>query len=294
MTTENTPTNPSQRPAIDRASASLDQIPSKPLKPSPFGLSDIRDALRTGWDVFRATLGPSITLGALFTMIWIVLLLTLTILRISPLGLVPAGGFLLIGPALLAGFFALARRHETGEKPSLHDALKGFSQAGMGFWALSGLCAFLFLIWVTDAGILYAVLIGSGPLFEPLSEPGLWLQITDEVQRFALWSSLLWAAIAFGLYLVSVFSVPLVYERRAGVISAIQSSVGTVFGNLGPALVWGLVIAVGTLLGILLPPLLPVTFPVLAYGSFALYRKVFPRGSDGQPEHGHRSDPGAN
>jgi uncharacterized membrane protein len=96
------------------------------------------------------------------------------------------------------------------------------------------------------------------------------------VRTFALWSSPVGAFLALGLYLVTAFSVPLLYERRAGVIPAIVASVRAVSGNLGPALAWGLIIVLGILPGVLIPPVLPVTLPVLAYGSFALYRIVFP------------------
>ena len=39
---------------------------------------------------------------------------------------------------------------------------------------------------------------------------------------------------------------------------------------------WGLTIILGLLVGILLPPLLALTLPALAYAQFDLYRIVFP------------------
>ena len=112
------------------------------------------------------------------------------------------------------------------------------------------------------------------------------------MRTFALWSIPVGAFLAMGLYLVTAFSVPLLYERRTEVIPAIVGSVRAVLGNLGPALAWALIIVVGLAPGILIPPLLPVTLPVLAYGSFALYRTVFPLGSEPTPSAGPEREGG--
>jgi uncharacterized membrane protein len=256
---------------------------SRPLRFVPFGLRDIRRALRTGWAVFRALPGPSLALGALFASIGIALLLALTLVGASPLALVLAGGFLLIGPALLAGFFALYLCHEQGKAARIKDALGGFAAAGSGFWVLAGLCVFLFLVWLTDTGVLYAFQIGAGPLTEGPAGSWGWSALHPGVRRFALWSSHVGALLALGLYLVTAFSIPLLVERRAGVIAAIHASVRAAWGSLAAALVWAMIIALGILCGIVIPLLLMVTLPVLAYGSFALYRIGFPLGPDEHP-----------
>lgn len=226
--------------------------------------------------MFRALPGPSLGLGAAFALVGVGLLLGLVLLGTSALGLVLAGGFLLIGPVLLAGFFGLYRRYELGDPAGIADALRGFTDAGSGFWVVAGLCAFLFLVWLTDAGVLYAFQVGASPLMESELRTWSWSSLSPGVRAFALWSSPVGALLALGLYLLTAFSVPLLYERRAEVIPAVIASVRAVLDNLGPALVWALVICLGILPGILIPLLLPVTLPVLAYGSFALYRIVFP------------------
>lgn len=244
--------------------------------PTPYRLRDLHLALVAGWQVFRALPGPSLALGAVFALIGIGLLLGLALLGVSPLGWILAGGFLLIGPALLAGFFGLYRRQERGDPTGLGDAFRGFTDAGSGFWVVAGLCAFLFLVWLTDAGVLYAFQVGASPLLEDGSSPWDWSRLSPGVRTFALWSSPVGAFLALGIYLITAFSVPLLYERRTEVILAIIASVRAVLGNLVPALAWALIIVLGIVPGILIPLLLPVTLPVLAYGSFALYRAVFP------------------
>lgn len=244
--------------------------------PAPYRLRDLPEALGVGWQVFRAQPGPSLVLGVLVALIGAALWLALAYLGATPLGWVLSGGFLLIGPALLAGFFGLYRRHELGVSPGIGDVLMGFREAGGGFWAVAAFCVFLFLVWLTDAGVLYAFQVGASPLMEGASGPWDWSRLSPGVRTFALWSSPVGAFLALGLYLVAAFSVPLLYERRSAVIPAVIASIRAVSGNLIPALAWALIIVVGLVPGILIPLLLPVTLPVLAYGSFALYRRVFP------------------
>ncbi len=84
------------------------------------------------------------------------------------------------------------------------------------------------------------------------------------------------ACLAAGVHLIAAFAVPLLYEGRAQPIPAIHASVRAMFYSPGPALAWGLTIILGLLVGILLPPLLALILPVLAYAQFDLYRIVFP------------------
>lgn len=245
-------------------------------KSAPYHLRDLGHALAIGWRVFRAQPRPSLVLGTLLALIGIALWLVLGYLGATPLGWVLTGGFPLIGPALLAGFFGLYRLHELGESPATGDALLGFRKAGGGFWAVAGFCAFLFFVWLTDAGVLYAFKVGVNPLTEDASHPWDWSELSLGARAFALWASPVGAFLAIGLYLITAFSVPLLYERRAGVIPAVVASIRTVLGHPLPSLSWALIIVLGIVPSVLIPPLLPVALPVLAYGSFALYRIVFP------------------
>ncbi|MGE5155341.1 MAG: DUF2189 domain-containing protein [Bdellovibrio bacteriovorus] len=255
----------------------------------PYRLRDLRNALGVGWRVLSVKPGPSLILGVLLALTGTALWLALAYQGATPLGWVLTGGFLLIGPALLAGFFGLYRRWERGERLQVGDAFLGFTEAGGGFWAVAGFCAFLFLVWLTDAGVLYAFQVGASPLMEGASGPWDWSSLSAGARTFALWASPVGAFLALGLYLVTAFSVPLLYERRSGVIPAVVASIRAVLGNLGPALAWALIICLGIVPGILIPLVLPITLPVLAYGSFALYRRVFPLDAESEANVGRAS-----
>ncbi|MEA3278154.1 MAG: DUF2189 domain-containing protein [Pseudomonadota bacterium] len=243
------------------------------LQPKRFSIRDIAAALAEGWLTFRAMPGPSIAFAAVFALIGLILLVAVGLLGISPLVLPLAGGFMLVGPALLAGFFELFRVYSSGARPQALHALGGFRGAPAGLWLVAAVCAFLFLIWIADVGVLYSFIVGGEHL--PYELPWL-IRLQETVVAFEVWASLMGSVLAFIIFAISAFSVPLLYERRADPVGGVHASVRAVFGNLVAAILWGVLLSVTTILAILLLPLLLVVLPVLAYASFVLYRRVFP------------------
>ncbi|HFD78848.1 MAG TPA: DUF2189 domain-containing protein [Gammaproteobacteria bacterium] len=238
-----------------------------------FSLADIADALAQGWGSFRAMPAPSMAYALVFVLIGLVLLAAVGWFGLSPMALPFAGGFMLVGPALLTGFFRLETIRASGRRPRLLDAFGAFARTPGGLWLVTLLCTFLFLIWITDTAILYAMMIGSEAL--PYELPWL-IGMREHVIAFELWGSLMGSILAFIILSVSAFSVPLLHEGRASLVGAVNASVRAVFGNIGSSIAWGVMLSAVTLVSIVLLPLLAVTLPVLAYASFALYRKVFP------------------
>lgn len=248
-----------------------------PATPTPtkrrFNVNDISLSLRSGWATFRALPMVSLTLGAVAVAIGLVILISVYRIGLSAMALPVAGGFMLLGPILLAGFFRLAELHAAGQMPGIRDALAGFRQAPMGLWVVTLLCAFLFMIWITDAGILYSFMIGK---FDAAQQP-LWLnQFQKDVVGFTLLSMLTGSVLAFLVFALSAFSVPLLYQRRTTLIHAIYASACIVVRNFFYAITWGLLLTGTIIISIILLPLLAVTLPVMAYASFALYLRVFP------------------
>lgn len=239
----------------------------------PFSLGDIALSLRTGWATFLTSPGISLAFGAGIAAIGLVVLVCIYRIGVSAMALPFAAGFMLLGPILLVGFFRIAETLAAGQRPGFQDALAGFRRAPLGLWVVALLCAFLFMIWITDAGILYSFMIGK---FDSTRQP-LWLnQLQQDSLRFTLWSSLMGSVLAFFAFAISAFSVPLLHQRRASLIQAIYASASVVLGNFFASIAWGLLLT-GVILGsIVLLPLLALTLPVMAYASFALYQRVFP------------------
>ena len=234
---------------------------------------DILSALGAGYGTFRRIPAVSIAYAAVFAMPGLLLLTAVGLFGLSPMALPFAGGFMLVGPVLLTGYFEFERQRLTGVTPRFSDALRAFRRAPPSLWLVALICAFLFLIWITDAAVLYSFMIGGVHLpyeIAPIIGEG------ERVLRFELWGSLMGAVIAFLIFAISAFSVPLIFEYRVNVVEAVHISVRTVFRNLPVCLGWGLILGSVIMLSILLLPLLLFVLPVMSYASFALYRSAFP------------------
>ena len=247
------------------------------LAPSPVShklcFRDIRQALHAGWMEFRVMPGVSLAFGAVFMLLGLVVLMLVLQIGISAMVLPFAGGFMLLAPIFLAGFFHLSELRASGVAPGFKDALVGFTRAPAGLWVVALICAFLFLVWITDAGVLYSFMIGE---VDPEGLP-FWLsQFQTHVIAFTLWSTLMGSVLAFIAFATSAFSVPLLYQRRATTVQAIFASVHAVLRHFIISLAWGLLLTTSIVGSILLLPLLSVVLPVMSYASFAFYLRIFP------------------
>lgn len=228
-------------------------------------------AIARGWNLFSRTRPLSVTYAMLFAVIGVVILFGIVRANVAPMIFPMAGGFMLVGPVLLAGFFAVADRVTRGERPGFADIAAGYAKTSPEMIVIAFVCALLFMIWVTNAGTLYGFIVGRTPVALPLL-----LSPTDNVVAFLLWSSLIGIFLAFIIFSISAFSVPLLYYRRVGLVQAVYLSIAAVFANLVPTLLWALILSVGIIVSIVVFPLFLLTFPVLAFASHALYRELFP------------------
>lgn len=245
---------------------------SPPLVPRPVSLDTLPRALGSGWRVFKQTARISCGFAAIFAAIGLALLITLGVNGLTPLALPLAGGFMLVGPPLLSGYFNVIRAVEAGHSPSFGDLFAGLRGAPYTVWVIALVCMLLFMIWITDAAVMYSFMIGRAPvLVEDILPRGA------DIAAFELYGSLMGTALAFAIYTISAFSVPLLFERRATLIGAVSASVRAVIGNLRVSLPWAAILASAVMASILVLPLFLIVMPWLAYASFRLYREVFPR-----------------
>lgn len=227
--------------------------------------------VRTGWMLFLQTRPLSVSFSMIFALIGVAVLASITRAQYAPFAVPFAGAFMLIGPLLLAGFFSVADKINQGEACSSSDIWQGFARTPAGVWGVAAFCMLLFVVWMIDAAILYGGMFGRAP--QPLLsllEPNL------SVLNYLLLSALTGAVLAFVVFAVSAFSVPLLYYRRAALWPSIRLSIQAVFSNLPLCLIWSAFLALAITTSVLIFPTFLVVFPVLAFASHALYREVFP------------------
>ena len=234
-------------------------------------LASLGRALRQGRVTARRTGPIGFVYASVFAVFGAMIMGGLLKAGMTPFVLAAAGAFMLVGPITLAGFFGLARAVEAGRRPGADDIFNGFHHPPAALWVIALVCALLFLIFVTDAAILYSYMVGGTPLF-----PADMLPPPASATSFLFWAAVSGAVVAFLIFTISAFSVPLLSERRAHLVGAVVTSVRIVFRNLPATMLWAVFISAAALSSIVLLPLFPFVMPVLAPASHALYREALP------------------
>ena len=239
------------------------------------GLSDLRDALRRGWDDFKTVPSHAIILCVIYPVLGLVLARTVHGYSVLPLLFPLAAGFALLGPFAALGLYELSRRRERGEEASAWDAVDVLRSPSFGaMLGVGALLLALFVTWVATAQAIYTAAFGyeaaAGiPDFATrvLTTPkGWWLIVIGCGIGF------LFAVVAL---CVSVVSFPLMLDRHAGAGDAIVTSMRAVAQNPVPMAAWGLIVAALLVIGSLPFFLgLAVVIPLLGHATWHLYRKV--------------------
>src|ERR1700748_2915752 len=109
------------------------------------GFSDLSDALRLGWEDFKAIPTHAVVLCLIYPVLAVFIFRTVLGHSLLPLLFPLAAGFTLIGPFAGLGLYELSRRRERGEEPSAMDAMHVLSAPSFG--AILGLGVFLFALF---------------------------------------------------------------------------------------------------------------------------------------------------
>ncbi|AKU11983.1 hypothetical protein AzCIB_2088 [Azoarcus sp. CIB] len=228
-------------------------------------------AVASGLHVFADTAPLSLLYAGGFAVFGVGLITLLATVGLAPMALPLVGGFLIVAPALLAGFFAMSAARRDGRKPTWRDVGGGFLRSPPSLWGLVLVCLFLFVIWMTDAGILYSFMVGRSYTGWKMLFP-----LSAELLRFHLGAIVAGGLFALIAFSITAYAVPLLIERRASLVVAVSASVRAIFRSLPANLIWSLVLGSTIIVSIIVPLLLMVTLPVAAFATECLYRTVFP------------------
>src|SRR3981189_403181 len=184
------------------------------------GLPDLREALRRGWEDFKAVPSHAIILCVIYPVLGLVLARTVLGYSVLPLLFPLAAGFALLGPFAALGLYELSRRREQGGQPTAWDAVEVLRTPSFGaMLGLGGLLLALFVTWGATATAIYVAAVGYQPAADVpdfarrvLTTPqGWWLIVVGCGVGF------LFAVVAL---CISVVSFPLMLDRHAGAADA--------------------------------------------------------------------------
>ena len=238
-------------------------------------IADIRDALRSGLDDFKAMPTHLAFLCLIYPIVTLVFARLYAGYEVLPLIFPLLAGYTLIGPLVAIGMYELSRRREQGLNISRVHAFAVFRFPSFRSIAILGiLLMVIYFAWLAVAQTIYRLNFGDAV---PGSVGEFASQVFTTGEGWTLifvgtWAGFLFAVVVFAL---SVMSFPMLLDRNVGVIVAVQTSVRAVVANPVTMGIWGFIVAALLFLGSL--PFfvgLAVALPVLGHATWHLYRKV--------------------
>ncbi|MGC2202328.1 MAG: DUF2189 domain-containing protein [Stellaceae bacterium] len=253
----------------------LDGLHAPPPTVRRIALGELGNALTRGFDDFAAFRTDVIFICLLYPLVGLVLARLAFGYDLLPLVFPLASGFALVGPLAAVGLNEMSRRREWGAAAGWADALAVVRAPSFGGIVLLGLVLMgIFLLWLLVAEIIYEMTLGPMP---PASVGSF---IGDVFTTDAGWTMIgvgICVGFLFALLVlaISVVSFPLLLDREVGVDTAMLTSIRAVVANPVPMAAWGLIVAVGLVLGSIPFFLgLIVVMPVLGHATWHLYRGV--------------------
>ena len=232
------------------------------------------DWLKAGWRDLLVRPGLSIAYGIAVFVVTLVLAWTLFASGRDYILFPAIAGYLIVAPVLAIGLYEKSRALEAGEHPTLRTMLFVQPRAGAQIFFTGLLLCLLMLLWNRAAVLVYALFFGVRPF------PGLNGIVGMLLTTPTGWAMLVVGTLIGGLFAafgfaVSVFSIPMLLDRRTDALTAMGTSMAMVWNNLTPMIAWGAVVlalfatsAVTGFLGFV------IIFPLLGHATWHAYRAM--------------------
>ncbi len=241
----------------------------------PITFADVKASFSEGLsDFFHA---PMIGLffGAIYALGGLAIVTVVFAMEMGYLAYPLAAGSVLIGPFVAAGLYEVSRELEAGRTPTFSTVLKTvFAQRSREMSWMAFVTIFAFTIWMYQVRLLLALFLGFAN-FASLNEFAHVLFTTTDGLAFLAVGHVVGAALALGLFSITVISFPLLMDREVDVVTAMITSVQTVMTSPGPMIAYGIAVVALLVLGALPFFLgLLIVLPVLGHATWHLYRRA--------------------
>ena len=180
-------------------------------------------------------------------------------------------GFLLVAPVLATGLYAVSRALEKGQRADLSVAINAWKPEGR-LMVFGLLLAFAGTGWVLTSA---SLVTGFAPA--PVTTPIDFLRVVvlnEQSHLFEVWLAM-GAFLAAPVFASSVVAIPLLLDRKVGVLAAVLTSWRVVQAHPLPMALWAALLMGLTVLGMATALVgLVVIAPWLAHASWHAYRDL--------------------
>lgn len=183
-------------------------------------------------------------------------------------------GFMIIAPILASGLYAKSKALQTNVPWRMSSMSPFRADTGTHLLFTGLLLLLLLLLWMRAAVLVYALFWGISPF------PGL-----DLIASMLFTTPTGWAMLVVGSFIgslfaglgfaVSVFSVPMLLDKRVDALTAMGTSVALVWNNLRPMLLWGAIVLTLFIFCVATAFVgLVIVFPLLGHATWHAYKAV--------------------
>lgn len=145
--------------------------------------------------------------------------------------------FMLIGPFLAAGLYDISWQLGKERKPSLWHSIKAIKRNAVNELGFGILLMVLMIFWLRIASVIHA-------LYPPYLDENL-----QNLIPFLALGTVVGAGFTLLVFFLSVFTQPILMERKVNLATAVLTSMNTVWSNKIPMLFWALIILISVLIG---------------------------------------------
>ncbi|MEJ1377510.1 MAG: DUF2189 domain-containing protein [Candidatus Sedimenticola sp. (ex Thyasira tokunagai)] len=240
---------------------------------STITVGSIGNWLHQGWRYYRQNALVSSTYIALFLLPGSVIQYAMVSEGYGLFYYLLAAGFIILIPALSALYYPLSSISDKGQQGNINDIMSGLTRVPKACWVLTAFMVAFYLIWITDAAIVYSFYFKLDPvlLSDYMANPDYRSEVNNFIVNISL-AGMVLAAIAYG---VTVLSLPHAFESQAGFVDAVVFSIKSITSHFRVMLLWALLLGISQLTALLIfSPLEIILLPILAYANLAAYRQI--------------------
>ena len=238
-------------------------------------IADLKDALRLGYEDFRAKPSHMFILGLVYP-IGAAIVAGLALGQdLLPMVFPVVAGMVLLGPFAAIVLYQISRRREQGRDFEWSEIGAVFERTSTGgvLILIAGLFA-VFGIWLFFAQMIFQATLGSASTPPPLEFIETVLT-TPEGWTLILVGNGVGFLFAAAVLATNIVSFPILLDRNMGAPAAVATSLRVTMKNPVTVAAWGLIVALSIAAGTILFLVgLGVIVPVLGHATWHLYRKA--------------------
>lgn len=237
------------------------------------GLKDPLNWLALGWKDMMSAPAQTLTYGLVLALVSGLMAFALFFSGAVGWIMILAGGFFFLAPMIAMGLYEAGRQIEAGEKPTLKEMIfvKTASTRDLAYLGLALLVIYFF--WSRMAQLIYA--LSTYTIHKTVQDFLVFMFTTPEGHAMAMTGTVAGGCVAFIAFCLIVISAPMLLDRKADVFIATVTSFRAVMKNPCAMILWAVIIACLTAIGIATAFLgLIIIFPWIGLSTWHAYRSL--------------------